>query len=275
MSHDCPATRMFIQMRDSFRERIAKIKEQPKKDCVFKNLKDTPFCPVNYFKGKIAEKTLKKVEKDKDLSGDLRRGVVKDLAIMFADIRGFTTRTAEMPPDRIVTLLDLFVPEMFNIIINRHGGTVDKLLGDGIMAIYGHPYQTGQEVVKAIHSAIDMQQAAAALEQVLTIAGYDPVEIGVGINYGKVLICEVGDDRYRESTVIGAPVNLAAKMEDVAKASEIVLPKPSLAAVEQIRPKMIPYFEERGMKSGVSAMSFNWVHYIQNEPAEFKEWKIE
>lgn len=274
MSHDCPATRMFLQMREKFRERMAKKLEQPKKDCVFKSWANTPICPINYLKGKIAERTYQKAEQDQALSEDLRRGVVKDLAIMFADIRGFTTRTAEMPPDRIVTLLDLFVPEMFNIIINRHGGMVDKLLGDGIMAVYGHPYQTGHEVVKAIHSAIDMQQAAAALEQALTIAGYDPVEIGVGINYGKVLICEVGDERYRESTVIGAPVNMAAKMEDVAAASEIVLPETSLPAVEAVRPIMLRYFSERGKKSGVTAMSFDWIRYIENEPAEFTEWKI-
>jgi class 3 adenylate cyclase len=69
------------------------------------------------------------------------------------DNHGFTTQAAMMHPDRIVRLLDLIIPEMLNIIIERHKGMVDKLLGDGIMAVYGHPYQTGEEIIQAIYSA--------------------------------------------------------------------------------------------------------------------------
>ncbi|MBW1989753.1 MAG: adenylate/guanylate cyclase domain-containing protein [Deltaproteobacteria bacterium] len=275
MSMECPSTKMFLHLHKKFHEQLNKLLEQPKRKCFFRSVEDTPLCPINYLKGKIAEHAYNKVKKDANYTEDVRRGLVKDLSILFADIRGFTSRTADMPPDKIITLLDLFIPEMFNIIINRHSGMVNKLLGDGIMAIYGHPYHTGEEIVRAIHSAIDMQQAAAALDQALSAAGYDPVQIGVGINCGDVLLCEVGDDRYRETTVIGSPVNLAAKMEDVAEAQEIVLPHTALVPVESARPSMARYFQEKGTASGVKAMVFDWMRYIEKECTDVEDWQIQ
>ena len=275
MKDQCPTTLFFLKLAARFDERLKKIREQEKKTCTVFGKPAGSLCPMNYLRGRVAERTYKKLEKDAAFQEDIRRGVIKNLAIMFADIRGFTRRTASMPPERIVTLLDLIVPEMISIIIGRHHGMVDKLLGDGIMAVFGHAEKAdGSEVVRAVHSAIDMQQAAAALHKVLSLAGFEPVQIGVGINCGDVLVCEVGDDRYRESTVIGAPVNLAAKMEDLAGPGEIALPRSALACVEAARPVMLPFFNDGPTAGGEPAVILDWISYLESGQAGEKDWAL-
>ncbi|PKL74568.1 MAG: hypothetical protein CVV27_19825 [Candidatus Melainabacteria bacterium HGW-Melainabacteria-1] len=262
MDHECPSTIFFRNLKDKFAARLRASE------------KDSARCTMSCFAGRMEEKILKRLEKDRAIRQDIKRGIVKDLSILFADIRGFTTRTADMEPDRIVKMLDLFIPEMLQIIIRRHRGTVDKLLGDGIMALFGHPYGTGGEIIQAIYSAVDMQQAAAALEQALQNSGYDPIEIGVGINSGKVLICEVGDDNYRESTVIGSPVNMAAKMEDVAKAHEIALPESVIPLVEVKKPDMVQFFTGRGLHHGVQTATFDWIRFLESGRKDIADWEI-
>jgi len=262
MRHECPSTQFFRNLKEKFTAHLKAAE------------RDSARCTMSCFAGRMEEKILKRLEKDRASREEIKRGVVKDLAILFADIRGFTTRTAEMEPDRIVRLLDLFIPEMLNIIIRRHRGTVDKLLGDGIMALFGHPYGTGDEIIQAIYSAVDMHQAAAALEQALQSSGYDPIEIGVGINSGKVLICEVGDDNYRESTVIGSPVNMAAKMEDVAKAHEIAIPESVIELVEAKKPDMARFFSGKGVHHGVATATFDWVRFLESGRKDLADWEI-
>ena len=263
MKKDCPSTALYNNLKGKFIRGMEKIDSKHKHSC-----------QMSCFAGKISEKVFRKFEKDRGYREELKRGITKNLSIMFTDIRGFTTRTSMMHPERIVQLLDLFIPEMLNIIIERHKGMVDKLLGDGIMAVYGHPYSAGDDLVQAIYSAVDMQQAASAMETVLGLSGYDPVEIGVGINFGEVLICEVGNDAYRESTVIGAPVNVAAKMEDIAGAHEITLPADLIPEIERLHPGWTRYFSDRGIHHGVAAVNFDWAAYIENEKPDFKEWEI-
>jgi class 3 adenylate cyclase len=259
----CPTTALFNKFLATFGRKLEKAE-------TMKN-----FCETGCFNGRIQEKIRKRLEHDKVLKEDIKRGVIKNLSIMFADIRGFTTRTSMMHPDRIVQLLDLIIPEMLNIIIERHKGMVDKLLGDGIMAVYGHPYKTGEEVIQAIYSAIDMQQATAAMDQVLKISGYDPVSIGIGINYGEVLICEVGNDKYRESTVIGAPVNVAAKMEDIAKSYEISMPAVLQPEIEKLKPVLVQYLQPAGILHGIDVMNLNWIAYLENEQKDVADWEIQ
>lgn len=263
MKPNCPTTVWFNELKKKFHQHIERAHE------IEKNI-----CPMSCFKGRIDAEFFKKLSGDKKQREAMKRGIVKDLSIQFMDIRGFTTKTATMAPDRIITLLDIFIPEMIHIIINRHRGMVDKLLGDGIMALYGHPYATGDEIIQAIFSSVDMQQAASAMGQVLEISGYDPIEIGVGVNCGKVLICEVGDMNYRESTVIGAPVNLASKMEDMAHAHEILLPLTVFPEIEKRKPRMARYLSDKGVHYGVGVLGFDWVDYLENEPREVPDWKI-
>jgi class 3 adenylate cyclase len=264
MKSCCPATTMFNRLRAKFSERWSSPEKEPQ-----------DICPISCFTGKVSEKILMKLDTDKGYRQEIRNGLIKELSILFVDIRDFSTRTAKMPPERIVTLLNMFIPEMLNVILEKYQGTVDKLLGDGILAVYGHPYESGEDIVRAIYSAIDMQQVSAAMAEVLSLSGMEPIEIGIGVNCGEVLICEIGDERYREVTVIGAPVNIAAKMEDVAGHGEIVLPKDALPIIEKLKPKLADYFDGKGHHHGVDVVSLNWTDYIRNQQHEVDEWSIQ
>ena len=263
-SANCPTTKLFNDMKERFHKGWDVAKKQPcRSSC------------IDRFEGKIPLPLLEKLRKDKTVQQEIERGMRKDITILFADIRGFTRRTEKMPPDRIVTLLDLFIPEMLHIIINRHKGMVDKLLGDGIMALYGHPYADGQAELQALYSAIDMHQAAAAMGDVLVHMEYDPLQIGVGINSGEVLICQIGNDTHRENTVIGAPVNTAAKLEDIALPEEIAVSADFADRAVNAKKDIMPYFASKtDSKHGLEAMSFNWTAYLSGNHRAFEEWEV-
>jgi class 3 adenylate cyclase len=180
-------------------------------------------CIFTSFAGKISEKCFRKVKKDGRLLGDLARGVEKDVTIMFADVRDFTRTTADMPPGRIVQLLDTLLPELLHIIIEKHGGMVDKILGDGVMAAFGHPYSDGMDLELGIQAAADKQSAIGGMGPVFDRLGLPRLRLGIGMNHGKVLVCHIGSRQHSENTFIGSAVNMAAKMEDIAMADEVVI----------------------------------------------------
>ena len=136
---------------------------------------------------------------------------------------------------------------------------------------------TGRSIFGLNFSAIDMQQASCRPWPRVTeeISGYDPVFIGIGINYGEVLICEVGNDKYRESTVIGAPVNIASKMEGIAKAHEISMPAILQPEIEKLKPSLARYLLPVGTLQGVDAMNLNWIAYLENEQKDVADWEIQ
>ena len=264
MKNQCPSTKLFKKLKINFTMEWEKSEADCNRECI-----------IEKFSGRISNKVFKKLEKDTEMQDDLSRGVSKDISILFADIRGFTSRTANMAPDKIVKMLDLFIPEMIHIIVERHKGMVDKLLGDGIMALFGHPYQTEMDAIQAIYSAIDMQQAASAMGEVLEIMGYDPIEIGVGINTGQVLICELGTESYRETTVIGSPVNTAAKMEDIALANEIVIPETTLTDIDSQKSDLVSYFERKPDNiHKIDSYYFDWIRYLNDNKREYEDWEI-
>ena len=275
----CPKTKLFNKLSEKFKKGMENHVEQQcshVKDHL-KNKGDHSHkkCSMDHFAGKIDNTIYSRLEEDVRTREELARGITRELSIQFTDIRGFTARTAEMAPENILTILDLFIPEMLHIIIDRHRGMVDKLLGDGIMALYGHPYSTGSETLQALYAAIDMQQAASAMGAVLELMDIKPIEIGIGINTGSVLICEVGDERYRESTVIGSPVNLAAKMEEVAKANEIVMPQSVLPSLERQKPDITRYFHKNNnTNQNIETLNFDWTAFLSDNQRERKDWEI-
>jgi len=261
----CPRTLLFNLLKKKFSKALEN------GDCSLTH----QGCETSLYAGKVCPDTMKRLESDEQTRQDVSRGIVQDVSILFADIRNFTARTAEMPPERIVQLLDLFIPEMLHI-IKKNRGMADKLLGDGVMARFGHPYRTGQETLQALYAAIDMQQAAFAMGDVLRHMDYEPISIGVGINTGEALICTVGDESYREVTVIGAPVNIASKMEDEARADEIVLTEQAMEYVLADRPEMREFFAGKSdLKHGQTAYSFEWAEYLrEGKAADRPLWSL-
>ncbi len=143
-------------------------------------------------------------------------GERREITLLFSDIRGFTTMSENLDPESLVTLLHDFLNPMSNIIINQ-GGTIDKYMGDAIMAEFGAPLLQADHPRLACRAALEMAASLAALNREWTAQGRPPLKIGVGVNTGPVAVGNMGSDRLFDYTAIGDNVNLASRLEGLNK----------------------------------------------------------
>ena len=144
-------------------------------------------------------------------------GAERKVAVMFCDIRSYSTITESLAPAEIVGMLNIFLGEMTNIIRN-HRGFVDKYMGDGLMACFGGPVPTEDPAGDAITAAIEMIQALhTTVAKKLAEGGYPKFKAGVGIHYGDVVMGNIGSEHRMDYTVIGDAVNVAARVESQTK----------------------------------------------------------
>lgn len=142
------------------------------------------------------------------------------ITVLFADIRGFTPLSEKTPPERVVELLNAYFQAMTDIIF-AHGGTLDKYIGDGMMALFGAPYRTDDDAVRAVGAAIAMQRRMASFVQELVEMNLPPIGIGIGINTGPATVGYIGSEQRLDYTAIGDTVNLAARLESTAARGQI------------------------------------------------------
>ncbi|HSA93460.1 MAG TPA: adenylate/guanylate cyclase domain-containing protein, partial [Terriglobales bacterium] len=145
-----------------------------------------------------------------------RGGELKELSVMFSDIRGFTAMSEGMTPDELVRLLNEYLNEMSDIVIRRWG-TLDKYIGDAIMAFWGSPYPQEDHAQRACLAALDMCARLEELNAQWRAAGRKTLAIGVGVNTGPVNVGNMGSDKRFNWTVMGDNVNLASRLEGLTK----------------------------------------------------------
>lgn len=144
-------------------------------------------------------------------------GQRKDVAVFFSDIRGFTSYAEKRSPEEVVEMLNEYFGLMVGI-INRHGGVVDKFIGDAIMAIWGAPVASDSDAANAVTACLAMRVALAELNETRLARGQDAITIGMGLHYGPVISGTIGSDERMEYTVIGNTVNTASRIEAATKA---------------------------------------------------------
>ncbi len=182
-------------------------------------------------------------------------GVLQTITVLFADIRGFTRISEHAPPEKIVQLLNRYFSAMTDIIF-AHGGTLDKYLGDGLMALFGAPTVTPKDAANAIAAAVAMQRRMLSINDELREEGFPEIGIGIGLHTGEVTVGYIGSERRSEYTAIGDAVNPSSRLETNAKAGEILVSEVTakaahsryqLAAREPIsvknREQPVPLFE--------------------------------
>jgi len=169
-----------------------------------------------YFAPQLAERIADSAEATK-LGGDKR-----PVAVLFSDIRGFTPLSESMKPDEIATLLTEYFSEMVECVF-RHGGMLDKFIGDAVMAQWGAPLGNPDDADRALQAAIDMMTALEGLNARWLAQGRPTLEIGIGLNYGEAFAGNIGSERRLEFTVIGDTVNTASRLCSAAGAGEILL----------------------------------------------------
>ena len=149
----------------------------------------------------------------KNLGGmNVDAGERTEISILFCDIRDFTSVSENLPPEEVVRLLNRYFSFMVEVIF-AHGGTLDKYMGDGIMAFFGAPRHDPGHARSACLAALAMQRELRRLNLVMEWEGGVPLTMGVGINTGEAVVGNIGTDRRMEYTAIGDHVNLASRLE--------------------------------------------------------------
>lgn len=143
-------------------------------------------------------------------------GKYVNCSAMFADIRRFTTLVESQGPGEIIDLLNNYYALMFEA-ITRHGGMVNQILGDGLMAIFGAPVPQTDHSERAVRAALEMMQLLEAFNQQQQVQNKPQIKIGIGIASGQVIAGFTGTQHRATYTCVGDPVNLAARIEDYTK----------------------------------------------------------
>src|SRR6266550_3200147 len=149
-------------------------------------------------------------------------GVNQTITVLFADIRGFTRISEHAPPEKIVGLLNRYFSAMTDIIF-AHGGTLDKYLGDGLMALFGAPTATPEDASNALNAAVAMQRRILGINVELREEGLSEIGVGVGLHTGEATVGYIGSERRSEYTAIGDTVNTASRLESNARGGEILV----------------------------------------------------
>lgn len=143
-------------------------------------------------------------------------GEKKELSVFFSDIRGFTTLSEKLPPEELVPQLNEYLTRMTQVVFD-HQGTLDKYIGDAIMAIFGAPLTQEDHAARACATALDMHKILKELHQEWQDQGRPVLQIGIGINTGTMMVGNMGSERRFDYTVLGDNVNLASRLEGLTK----------------------------------------------------------
>lgn len=158
-------------------------------------------------------------------------GALSEVTMLFSDIRGFTSMSESRAPQEIVRLLNEYFELMVDVLF-KYEGTLDKFVGDEIVALFGAPVPMPQAELKAVECALDMMSALAEFNRLRIDEGQEEIRVGIGINTGTVVTGAIGSSRALQYTAIGDPVNTASRLCSIAKHGEIIL---SEATYEKVK----------------------------------------
>tara|TARA_S200000501_G_scaffold174266_2_gene164009 strand:+ start:11415 stop:13445 length:2031 start_codon:yes stop_codon:yes gene_type:complete len=149
-------------------------------------------------------------------------GEEREITVLFSDIRGFTSMAENMNPEEVVSTLNEHFKAMIEIVF-KYNGTLDKIVGDQLMIVFGAPISNKDDTKRAVNTALDMQSKVKTINKARTKKGADPVYIGIGVNKGLAVSGNIGSDERMDYTIIGDTVNLGARLCSVAKPNEILI----------------------------------------------------
>ncbi|BBP01144.1 CHASE2 domain-containing protein [Sulfuriferula nivalis] len=193
------------------------------------------------------------------------RSESKDLSILFSDVRGFTTVSETLTPQQLSDLLNEFLSSM-TAVIHAHQGTIDKYMGDCVMAFWGAPLDNMYHARDAVLAGLAMQEELAQLNLSFAARGWPQLHVGVGVNTGRVSVGNMGSKFRMAYTVMGDAVNLASRLEGITKQYDVpmvvgeetfaVLPEMAFVELDSVRVKgklkPVIIYQPLGLRADVS-----------------------
>lgn len=176
---------------------------------------------LEVFKKYVAPQVVEDILKSKELKIELG-GELRNVAVLFVDVRGFTPMSEGMPPQEVVSVLNEYLHLTTHAIL-QHKGTLDKFIGDATMAVFNAPFDQEDYIYEAVATAWDIKAGSIELEKRLQEKYGKAISVGIGINCGEAVVGNIGCDFRMDYTAIGDTVNTAARLESNAKQSEILI----------------------------------------------------
>lgn len=154
------------------------------------------------------------------------------VTILMADLRGFTSRAEKSDPEETLRLLNRFFGSMAQI-ITSYDGMIDEFLGDGILTIFGVPERHEDDPARAVACALEMQNALKELNEELASEGIHPLEMGIGINTGSVIVGNIGSKIRAKYGIVGMPVNTASRIESLTVGGQVLIGEPTYQQIRE------------------------------------------
>ena len=177
-------------------------------------------------------------------------GEKRDMTVLFSDIRGFTSISESLDPEKLVQLLNVYLTRMSDVIF-EHEGTVDKYMGDAIMAFWGAPKAQPDHARLACLAALEMNRELERLNRELELEGIPPLQIGIGLNSGPMAVGNMGSERRFDYTVMGDAVNLGSRLEGLNKeyATHIIASESTVSAAgPEVRARFLDLVAVKGKR---------------------------
>jgi class 3 adenylate cyclase/pSer/pThr/pTyr-binding forkhead associated (FHA) protein len=166
--------------------------------------------------------------------------VERDVTILFADISGFTEMSSQKKPREVIEILNEYFTVVVEDIIFKYEATLEKYIGDALLAVWGAPYQKPDDADKALQSAIEMQQAVRRLNQRWCQERNLEIKIHIGLNSGKVAAGNIGSEKLIQYATIGDTTNVCSRICNVAKAEQIVISETTLGRLSNLNLPVTP-----------------------------------
>lgn len=161
------------------------------------------------------------------------KGERREVTVLFCDLRGFTLLSERLGPEDVVLLLNQFYDLMIEATF-RHEGTLDKFLGDAVMAVFGAPIAHPDHALRAVRTALAMREGIERLSRRRIRRGGEPLTVGIGVSTGETVAGTVGTDDRMEYTVVGDSVNVAARLESTAKPMQILISARTYEDIQEV-----------------------------------------
>ncbi|MHC0062193.1 adenylate/guanylate cyclase domain-containing protein [Nostoc sp. UIC 10890] len=172
-------------------------------------------------------------------------GERRKITILTSDLRGFTSLSERFPPEEVIHILNLYLEYMADV-INHYQGTIDEFMGDGILVLFGAPIAKEDDALRAVTCACAMQLAMGGVNEKMKTLGWPPLEMGIGINTGEVIVGNIGSEKRTKYGIVGSQVNLTYRIESYTSGGQILISEQTFQEVgssvriigqKQVQPK--------------------------------------